>query len=829
LLHVAIVKTNLISWLALILLGQAGAWAAIPLVDHGDTWRYRKGTNAPQVDWKTATDAELDGTWASGQGGFGYADNTPETTDCQTLLSDMRGVYSSLYLRRQFEVTNPPGGNARLYLRMDWDDCFMAWMDGRYLTNKLVTVAPNEPPYDWSTTASHESSRGNSGPNPVLSLDLGPATNWLSTGTHTLALMGINGGVSSTDFIQVADLYLETAAEPPSITNGVGGAILADTTWFATNRIYTVTNPITVASNVTLTIEPGVTVWLRQDCGITVNGRLLAGGTTNQLISFTRYPGDLNWERIMFVDAQDSLLRHCTIQYANCTGDHKDAYYATNCDYPMNIGPRTYFEAVVALACHLDVEGCLFSNLYDAAGTLPEGDAIGIFSDDPVHRGPASANIRGCQFRYIGQGINTRYAYVLVEDCYFIGKTGDNDDVELYGESSLYGLPNPVVRNNVFDVPAYDDRIHPTRCSALIYGNLILGSTDHAIVLRDTCCPIVFNNLIYPVNSSYSFPSGGIAIQNGCDAMIVNNTFVGVNSAIKLFDHQDRITYPYCLSALSGRATVINCLIWNGNNAIDVSGSMGAPFQEFQVSVSYCNIQGGTNSIYHGSNTKYQVEWGPGNLSADPRFLNAAARDYHLSSNSPCLDAGGAPGIVVTTNTMFVDVERLLYAVTNDLNATVTNDFERLPRPLDGQGDGTARFDIGAYEVLLPNADSNGDGIPDGWSQQHGLNPTAPDLAAADPDLDGFSNTQEYVADTDPTDPLSFFHLEPIPPTFPAAARFLSSANRHYTLFYTTDLAQGVWSNVPTQTGLPGTGELMTLSETNPAATGFYRVGVQVP
>jgi len=664
---------------------------------------------------------------------------------------------------------------------------------------------------------------------PALSLDLGPAANRLSAGTHALPLMGINGGLSSSDFIQVAELDLETVAAPPSITNGVGGAILAETTWFATNGIYTVTNNITVASNVTLTIEPGVTVRLRKNCGITVNGRLVADGTTNQPISFTRHPGDLNWERIMFVDAADSLLRNCTIQYADCAGDHKYAYYATNCDYPMNIGPRTYFEAVVALACHLDLEGCIFTDLYDAAGTLPEGDAIGIFSDDPVHRGPASANIRGCQFRYIGQGVNTRYAYVLVENCYFIGKTGDNDDVELYGESSLYGLPNPVVRGNVFDVPAYDDRIHPTRCSALIYGNLLLGSTDHAIVLRDTCCPIVFNNLFYPINSSYSFPSGGIAIQNGCDAMIVNNTFIGVNSAIKLFDHQSRITYPYCLSALSGRATVINCIIWNGNHAIDVSGAAGAPFQEFRVGVSYCNIQGGTNSIYSGSNTKYRVEWGPGNISVDPLFVKAAARDYHPSSNSPCIDAGGSPGIVTTTNTMFVDAERLLYAVTNDLNATVTNDFERLPRPLDGKGHGTARFDIGAYELLLPSADSNGDGIPDGWSQQYGLNPTASGLATADPDHDGFNNAEEYVADTDPTDALSCFHIESIPQGFTAAATFLSSINRRYTLFYATNLANGVWSNVPTQTSVPGAGGLMTLSETNPAATLFYRVGVQVP
>src|SRR6185295_15486348 len=60
------------------------------LVSHTDTWRDHKGTNAPQTNWQTVSDAALDATWGVGNGGFGYADNTPETSNCQTLLPDMR-------------------------------------------------------------------------------------------------------------------------------------------------------------------------------------------------------------------------------------------------------------------------------------------------------------------------------------------------------------------------------------------------------------------------------------------------------------------------------------------------------------------------------------------------------------------------------------------------------------------------------------------------------------------------------------------------------------------------------------------------------------------
>src|SRR5947199_2528339 len=74
------------------------------LVAHGDTWRYRKGTSANPAGWKTAADADLDPSWLTGAGGFGYADNTPETQLCKTLLTDMNGSYSTVAMRKTFEI-----------------------------------------------------------------------------------------------------------------------------------------------------------------------------------------------------------------------------------------------------------------------------------------------------------------------------------------------------------------------------------------------------------------------------------------------------------------------------------------------------------------------------------------------------------------------------------------------------------------------------------------------------------------------------------------------------------------------------------------------------
>jgi hypothetical protein len=61
--------------------------------------------------------------------------------------------------------------------------------------------------------------------------------------------------------------------------------------------------------------------------------------------------------------------------------------------------------------------------------------------------------------------------------------------------------------------------------------------------------------------------------------------------------------------------------------------------------------------------------------------------------------------------------------------------------------------------VLDPNLSAVGDGIPNGWKQQHGLDPLDPSLGGEDADGDGMSNLQEFLAGTDPTNSASAFRI----------------------------------------------------------------------
>jgi hypothetical protein len=536
---------------------------------------------------------------------------------------------------------------------------------------------------------------------------------------------------------------------------------------------------------------------------IVVYGQLLAYGTSNQPISFTRATTGARWRQIRFVRAAQSGFRYCTIEYANCAGDHQNYYYYdVPCDTNSLPRARNYTEAIVSLGTHLDFETCLFRNLVNGSGA-GEGDALALISDDRTYPGAASAQILNTRFLSIGQGVHTRFAYVLVEGCTFSGKGGDNDCVDLYGES----VPRPLIRRNLF-MPGHEDAINPTRCSAIIVENTFIGGDDHGVVLRDKCQPVVMNNLIR------NFTNACIAVQNQCDALIANNTIVNSARGIRFFDHFDRHGEPYCLYPGSGRATIINNIIWNCTTSLELTDS---PDGHSWAAVSYCDVNQATASVSANST----LLWGPGNTNIDPQFVSVPTSNYRLRNTSPCIDVG--------TNAMTL--------TSSNWSGSVTNDLDGVPRPLDGNGDGLARYDMGAYEYLLGTADSNGDGIPDGWTLQYGLNPAAPNVGAENPDSDAYNTYDEWIADTNPTDAQSLFRISRIALTaahLGVNVNFLSSSNRVYTLYSAENLmgTPGAWSGVSGQIDVRGNGATMTLSDTSAVGANsqrFYRIGVELP
>ena len=198
---------------------QIGSPAAAPttLVSHSNLWFYHRGTNEPQANWQTLAEAALDATWTSGPGGFGYGD--PAISNELTTLTGMSNVFSTLYLRKVFTAGSVADTNLHLRLAVDYDDGFVAYLDGVEVARRNLTNAAGTFVGHGNTTVnSHEASCCDAPTHPAETIDLGSVSNRLAAGNHVLALIGVNGTLASSDFHLTVDLALDGSSS--STVNG---------------------------------------------------------------------------------------------------------------------------------------------------------------------------------------------------------------------------------------------------------------------------------------------------------------------------------------------------------------------------------------------------------------------------------------------------------------------------------------------------------------------------------------------------------------------------------------------------------------------------------
>nr|WP_319396283.1 choice-of-anchor Q domain-containing protein [uncultured Desulfobacter sp.] len=189
---------------------------------------------------------------------------------------------------------------------------------------------------------------------------------------------------------------------------------------------------------------------------------------------------------------------------------------------------------------------------------------------------------------------------------------------------------------------------------------------------------------------SYGGALNGNWINQTTDALayIINSVFYN-NSAQAGGAIHSYIFYP----------RIRNCTFYQNSASID-----GGGFHSFSYLINPADIQnsilwGNTPNqlVYSVSNTTYlKVDWNDiqggwtpvaNNINIDPGF--AGATDFHLTEGSPCIDAGRS-------------------------FSTYSYDIEGVARPQDGDFDGVADWDMGAFEFEGYEPDPDKDGDTDG-------------------------------------------------------------------------------------------------------------------
>jgi PKD domain-containing protein len=281
-------------------------------------------------------------------------------------------------------------------------------------------------------------------------------------------------------------------------------------------------------------------------------------------------------------------------------------------------------------------------------------------------------------------------------------------------------------------------------------------------------------------------------------------------------------------NALAGggayRGTLINCLV-AGNTATQIGGGAYAYVGTFNGCTIVGNSAGqgaggafgGTLNnciLYYNSapgTSNYSIDGfghgtlnyccttaplpaGTGSITNEPSFVSLAGADFHLQSNSPCINAGY-----------------------NAYYGSGAPDVDGNPRISGGT------VDIGAYEFQNPASL-----ISYAWLLQHGL-PTDGSADFTDTDHDGMNNWQEWICGTEPGDAASVLRLlTPSRNLSGIQVTWQSTSNKLYYLQRGTNLlVQPAFSSIVSN--LAGLAGATSFTDTNATGIGpyFYRVGVQ--
>ncbi|MDO9578112.1 MAG: CotH kinase family protein [Candidatus Cloacimonadales bacterium] len=173
------------------------------IIDWGDEWKYFVGTEAPPEDWYQPDFDDTD--WLSGPSGFGYGDG-----DDATIISEIgSNTATSVFIRHAFEVTDLNNITAAL-LNIDFDDAFVAWLNGVEIARENIGFYGNFPAYNDSVDVTDHEAQLYQGQLPNRYL-IENTQSILQVGNNVLV---IQTNTIDTDLTMIPFLTLGYATEP---------------------------------------------------------------------------------------------------------------------------------------------------------------------------------------------------------------------------------------------------------------------------------------------------------------------------------------------------------------------------------------------------------------------------------------------------------------------------------------------------------------------------------------------------------------------------------------------------------------------------------------
>ena len=204
------------------------------LIDEGTQWKYFKGTREPSVTrgplWRQLSFD--DSSWLIGNTPIGYGESFIVTN-----LSDMRGGYTTVYLRKKFEVTDLDAIDS-VILEAMYDDGINIWINGVHVASGNTPSA--ELPFNATVSNRSED-------HSFTTFTLAIPSLYLVSGTNVITAQVINSYLSDSSdcFVDIRLIgQIDEGSEPPATPPGYSrepGKYEIDSVW-ESDEISDVTN-----------------------------------------------------------------------------------------------------------------------------------------------------------------------------------------------------------------------------------------------------------------------------------------------------------------------------------------------------------------------------------------------------------------------------------------------------------------------------------------------------------------------------------------------------------------------------------------------------------
>ena len=489
----------------------------------------------------------------------------------------------------------------------------------------------------------------------------------------------------------------------------VGGHISEDTTWSPDNNPYIVIHNIFVDVGVTLNILPGTIIqvysalalddnssdfyWIDGEAVAKmfwVNGKIIAEGTEQDSIIFTRYQDsepNYRWGCIFFPEGSpESLFRYCKIMYSYENG--------------VAIGDVK----AGALCCwngKIKVENCKFVNNYigiwlenSTGPLLVYKNTFNNYSIYPTNRSPRFISL------YNADGFFEHNLVVARNNFYNRGAVVWMsyppylvDYIFNHYENLGQELDRPIEEGARISYGNY-----AVNCNGYIIAGVSYSENDTTYVRKNTVIDCINytaedENLIGAggynavVSDNYINSPGGIYVGGSISSKVYNNVIINAGYYRAIVTDGDNaevynnlVINTGCALKLEAENNYIHNNILHNNRYVLIHQDFPVTFENniFMTTEGIIPNWYDENAIFRNNCLTFPLPDGVtdagGNIFEDPLFADTLNGDFHLLPGSPCIDTG------------------------YDTTYTSTFDAEYFHRIIDGLGDGNAIIDMGAFE-----------------------------------------------------------------------------------------------------------------------------------